>query len=102
MDGKTPNRLISAFTHRTWAGDPSVSSNKTIVFVSRTNEMDGTNMRYSQVRQPFVSLDGSRVVFLANNHRKYLHTLWFVNSDGTGLTEIPWGLEELDKPTNFN
>jgi hypothetical protein len=39
-----------------------------------------------------ISLDGSRIVFLENKERKFDWSMWIVNNDGSGLTEItiPW------------
>lgn len=105
----TPHR---AFEHQTYAVRPSIASNGAIVFVSRSNEFDGmegryyydlflrkdgvsrrlTSQRFTTITSPFLSFDGSRVVFLANRTDQEGPALWLVNSDGTGLTNVgrPW------------
>ncbi|KAF0215351.1 MAG: periplasmic component of the Tol biopolymer transport [Geobacteraceae bacterium] len=107
MDGIN-NRLKPAFKHDTWASQPTVADDGTIVFVSRTNELDGTKgdytydlfirreeattrlttMRFSQIAEPFISFDGSRIVFLASKARGAGPALWIANGDGSGLTKI--------------
>ncbi len=122
MDVTNPSRLKHPFKHETGASNPSVSDDGTIVFVSRTNEIDGTKGKYTydlflhkngkttrltkskfpQIARPFISFDGSLIVFLANNGMNIGDRLYRINSDGTGLTEISWKPSWLDKPVNFN
>jgi Tol biopolymer transport system component len=122
MDGSNTSRLRSPFKHDTWASAPSVSSDETIVFVSRTNEFDGTKGKYTydlflhkngktirltrskfpQIARPYISFDGSLIVFIANNGMNKSDILYRINSDGTGLTETSWKPSWLEKPVNFN
>jgi Tol biopolymer transport system component len=101
----TPHR---PFEHNTYAVEPTVSLDGTIVFVSRSNEFDGvkgsyyydlfihkggiskrlTTERFATIIQPFISFDGTLVVFLASKKQQGGQDLWTVNSDGTGLNLI--------------
>lgn len=108
--------LQPAFTHEDWTSDPSVARNGDIVFITRTNPIDGikpwdyeifinkkgelkrlTNKQFSGcLAQPFISYDGSRIVFEACKKGSPEKSLWIMNSDGTGLREINIDLSELD------
>jgi len=117
MDGEN-NVLKPAFMNGRSSTEPHVSWNDTILFLSITNEMDGlprnpynydlfifkegkirrlTKMQ-SYIFQPSISPDGSRAVFLGmKKPDEEGHSLWIVNTDGTGLTKIniPW--EQLEE-----
>jgi Tol biopolymer transport system component len=110
MDGNT-NELKPAFVHGDRSSQPSVSGEGDVVFVSQTNHFDGvggaylfdlfirekagiqrlTKMRFSnELNNPFISLDGSRVIFQAEKREKKEPgwTVWLINRDGTGLREL--------------
>lgn len=113
MDGQRPYPH-RAFEHETYAVEPSVSDKGYIAFVSRTNEYDGTKgpytydifMRKADKTQrltneqfpgtikglPYISFDGSLVVFLASKSRNEAPGLWLVKTDGTEVKYIgqPW------------
>lgn len=125
MDGKN-NLLRPMFMHGRYSAHPAVTKDDAILFLSITNEMDGlprnpynydlflkkgekitrlTKMGANITPQDAISLDGSKVVFVAIKERKTGRTsLWMVNSDGTGLQkiELPWEqLEQTNiKPKN--
>jgi hypothetical protein len=108
MDGNT-NELKPAFVHGDRSSQPSASGDGDIVFVSQTNHFDGvggdyifdlfirekagiqrlTKMRFStELNNPFISLDGSRVIFQAEKRERKESgwTVWLINRDGTGLS----------------
>jgi Tol biopolymer transport system component len=122
MDGVN-NVFKPAFTNGWKSDEPDVSWDDTILFVSRTNEMDGipwksksetpdnydlfvykrgnisrlTKMQ-SAIFQASISPDGSKAVFLAQKYdEKKGYSMWMVNTDGTGLKKvnIPW--EQLEE-----
>lgn len=122
MDTKNGNEIMlmkpgqkypqRAFEHPTFATNPTISLNGAIAFVSRTNEYDGTKgpytydifihqdgqtrrlttERFAIIASPFMSFDGSKVVFLASKTQKEGPALWLANSDGSGVINIgrPW------------
>jgi len=122
MDAKNGNEIMlmklgqkhpqRAFEHPTFATNPTISPNGAIAFVSRTNEYDGTKGSYTYdifihqdgqtrrlttekfaiIASPFMSFDGSKVVFLASKTQNEGAVLWLANSDGTGVANIgrPW------------
>ena len=110
MDGNN-NELKPAFIHGDESRNPSVSGNGDVVFVSIPTHLDGIEKGYpfelfihnkasigrltkkgfsSELNNPFISFDGSRVVFQANNEErgKIGWTVWIINRDGTGLREV--------------
>ncbi|BCS53644.1 hypothetical protein GSbR_07590 [Geobacter sp. SVR] len=111
MDG-LKNSLAPPFQHTTWASSPTIADDGTIVFVSRTNEMDGTKgnytydlfvhhggttrrlttMRYTIITEPFLSLDGQFVVYLASRTKEEGPSIWLARVDGTETKHIgmPW------------
>lgn len=111
MDG-VKNSLVPPFQHATWASSPTIADDGTIVFVSRTDEMDGTRgnytydlfvhqgggtrrlttMRYAIITEPFLSHDGQFVVYLASKTRKEGPSIWLAKVDGTETQYIgrPW------------
>jgi len=117
MDEK--NRGIKpAFVRGDSSRNPSVSGNGDIVFISKTNDLDGgttythdlfihnktsstrlTTRRFSyELNVPFISFNGSRVLFQADNREtgKPGWTVWIINRDGTGLKDINF-MELLNK-----
>jgi Tol biopolymer transport system component len=125
MDGVN-NVFEPAFTNGRNSDEPDVSWDDTILFVSRTNEMDGipwkskseTPVNYdlfvyqrgnisrltkmqSAIFQASISPDGKKAVFLARKHdEKKGYSMWVVNTDGTVLMKlnIPW--EQLEEQTS--
>ncbi|MCJ7604143.1 MAG: hypothetical protein MUO63_21915 [Desulfobulbaceae bacterium] len=115
MDEKFPYPH-RAFEHETYAVKPTISTDGAIAFVSRINEFDGlqgpffydlflrkeektmrlTTERFAIIAEPFLSFDGSLVVFLASKSHDEGPALWLVKSDGTGLINIgrPWNQEK--------
>ncbi len=115
MDGKA-NELKPAFINGDMSSHPSVSGDGDVVFVSKTNHIDGvggankfdlfkfdlfirdkvgiqrlTKMRFSnELNNPFISLNGSRVIFQAEKRerREPGWTVWIINRDGTGIKEL--------------
>jgi len=122
MSGKTLNQILIvddnksypylAFEHDNYAIEPSISGKGDIAFVSRNNEFDSLNKKYtydifmrkrgkttrltmenfSTIADPFISFDGSLVVFLASKTHNEGPALWLVKADGTSVTYIgrPW------------
>jgi len=110
--------LKPAFTNGEYSSRPMVSWNDTILFLSRTNEMDGSRTKHfnydlfvyrsgeitrltkmeSYIFDASISADGLRAVFLAGDPREAEPSLWMVSADGTGLTKIniPW--EQMEQP----
>lgn len=117
MDGQRPYPC-RAFEHETYAVEPSISDKGHIIFVSRTNGYDGTTSPYTYdifMRKdnktqritfekfpatikglPYISLDGSLVVFLASKSRNESPGLWIAKTDGTETKLIgrPWTLDK--------
>ena len=107
-----------AFVNGDFSDAPHISNDGSkILFVSRTNKMDGVHGLYNYdifLRKDGVnnrltrlgtflygialSPDGTRVAFLSDKERKKKPTLWVMNADGTGLTEIK--LPKESKPIN--
>jgi Tol biopolymer transport system component len=108
-----------AFEHETYAVEPTISLDGTIVFISKINEFDGlkgqyfydlfirkeertkrlTMERFAIIEEAFLSFDGTLVVFFAHKTRNEGPSLWLIKSDGTELTCIgrPWNQENLKK-----
>lgn len=109
-DGKT-NELKPAFVHGDISSRSSVSGSGDVVFVSKTNHLDDGGGRYTfdlfirsqksikrltkerfsnELNNPFISFDGSRVVFQADKKERSEigWTVWIINKDGTGLRDI--------------
>lgn len=103
------------FEKKMYAVKPSIASDGAIVFVSVINELDGLNGPYLRdlfiykeggirrlttgqfvnIQAPFLSFDGSMVVFLGSKTREDETAIWLVNSDGTELTYVrPWYSEK--------
>lgn len=107
MDGKN-NKLHPIFVYGDWTSNPSVSKDDTILFLARSNHLDGvkgpynydlfinrkgkmqrlTHRQFSRIAEPSLSHDGLRVVFLASVEKKEGPSVWIMNSDGTGLTKV--------------
>jgi Tol biopolymer transport system component len=116
MDG-VKNDLKPVLQYGDWTSDPSIDKHGSILFIARTNHLDGsggrytydlflkkgkeikrvTSKRFSRIVEPFLSFDGSKAVFLASREIGAGPSLFIVNSDGTGLKyfELPsW--EEIE------
>lgn len=109
--------LKPAFVYgdRTFA--PSVDRDGNIVFLARVNHVDKakgpyvydvfikkkgeifrlTQKKYSEpVLRPFISYDGSRILFRACTKDGLGSRLWIMNNDGTDLTEVKIDYAALD------
>jgi Tol biopolymer transport system component len=97
--------------------DPSIDRNGNIVFLARTNHLDGvkgpymydvfimkkgqitrlTNMKFEAcIFQPYISHNGDRIIFEACKKGKLGPTLWIMNGDGTGLNELKIDFSKWD------
>lgn len=128
MDGKK-NVLWPAFeSPGRYARDPVVAMDGAIVYKAIVNELDKLENRHrfvdnydlfikkgkaitrlthmrTYIYSHNISPDGSRIVFMEDQSRRFNWNIWVVNSDGTGLTkiEIPWGKVPADiGTTEFN
>jgi Tol biopolymer transport system component len=114
---ETNTELKPAFVYGDRSFVPTVAENGDIVFLARTNHIDGfkgpsmydlflmrkgeitriTKMRFSEpVLRPFISHDGSRIIFRACTRNNLGSQLWIMNGDGTGLTELKIDYSEFD------
>jgi len=113
MDYEHPHPY-RAFEHDTYAVKPSVSNKGELVFISKTNELDGTVGKYTYdlfmrtgnktlritnekfpatIRGlPHISADGSHVVFLASDGKNEDAALWIVKTGSNKLINLgrPW------------
>jgi len=122
MDGVN-NELRPIFLHGDWTSDPSVANDGSILFIARTNFLDGTtgpytydlflrkngkierltNRRFSQFAEPCISFDGKKIVFLASKTRGAGPTLFLMNGDGSDLHEVdlPLSFDKIRKVTRL-
>lgn len=115
MDGRN-NELKPVFVNGIHSCRPSVSADDTILFISRTNEMDGLTggqdvqdlflyktgkiTRLTKLNAYItlarISRDGNRIIFnKKDDKRSRDYSCWMMNSDGTGLKEIKIPMDKL-------
>lgn len=115
MDG-TDNDLKPALTNGGHSYRPSISNNDEVLFISKTNEMDGlgaaqdtqdlflykegkiTRMTkfHAYIQLAKISRDGKRILFSKKKDRRSRDdSHWVMNSDGTGLREIKIPVDSL-------
>jgi Tol biopolymer transport system component len=109
MDGKT-NELKPVIVYRSWTSQPSVTKDGAILFVAKTNEIDGLpkspfnydlflldkgkinriTKQAGYIYNSSISMDGKRVLYSAKkkmNEDNFIHD-FVVNSDGSEFVEI--------------
>ena len=115
MDGRN-NELKPAFVNGSHSDNPSVSADDTILFISRTNEMDdfktaqdiqdlflyknGKIKRLTKLNSYIelarISRDGSRIIFSKKSDKKSRdYSECIMNSDGTDIKEIKIPMDML-------
>lgn len=107
------NELKPALINGQHSFKPSVSKDGTILFISKTNEIDGLKLPQdnydlfiykhgkikrltklnSKIRLAQISLDGKYVIF--EKEQDYEISFRMLKSDGTGLKEIKYPVDEL-------
>lgn len=118
MEGRK-NELKPVLMNQDNSGRPSVSYKDDILFISRTDQMDGfkenpvayhdlflhrkdkitrlTKMQ-DDIRLAHIAPDGERIVFLIKNKNNEGESIWLIKSDGSVLSEIKIPKEKLDIP----
>jgi len=117
--GGRKNELKPILMNQDNSGLPSVSYKDDILFISRTDQMDGlenipvayrdlflfrnggitrlTKMR-DDIWRARISPDGGRVVFLIRRKNNEGESIWMIKSDGTEIKEIMIPKEKLEIP----
>ena len=115
MDGRK-NDLKPAFVNGSHSFRPSVSNDDTILFISRSNEMDGLatatdtqdlflykrgritrlTKLHAYITWARISKDGRYIIFTKKSDKKNRDdSNWMMRSDGTGLKEIKIPIDKL-------
>jgi len=121
MDGKN-NELKPAIVHGSWTCEPSVTRNGDILFIGKTNELDGLpqspfnydlflmqnnkvtritrfNRKLGHIYQATISPDGQKALLSAsrNENGKSISRNYIANADGTNFSEIRKPKTSLDE-----
>jgi len=120
MDGRN-NELKPALINGNHSINPHVSNDDTILFISRTNEMDGLENApeilelflyrkgkikrlttlHAYIKWTRISRDGRFIIFTKrNSERDRDFSYWLMKSDGTGLREIKIPVDGLKQGSN--